>query len=465
MGINSLLHSTLLLVGAFTNFGLSTSAVKDIAHAYGAKNDTKVAVTIVVLRRLIWITGVFGFVMIILLAPILSSIAFNSQKYSTAFVFISISILLSQITSGQNVILQGFRKLKQMASSSILGAIFGLLISLPLYFYFNEQGIVPAIVLSSLTGLFISWYYASKISISKVSVGWAETWVHGKGMLRLGFMLSLSGLISVSAAYFLKIFMSSHGGYEQVGLYDAGLTIINSYVGMVFTAMSTDYYPRLTAEVDNIERVNENVSHQSEISALILAPIISVFIILMPFVVTAIYSSKFSPIIPLLYWSSLGIMFKSYSWTVAFIFLAKGSSKAYFFNELIANIYIFILNILGYYLYGLAGLGFSFLIGYLLYLLQVVIVARRLYCFTFHVKSIRLLYIQLIFIAGILAIIFTLSGGLQYVFGSVIALACIIYSLYEIHARVDLLKFLKEKYIKQKNKRIISYPFKSNNLI
>jgi hypothetical protein len=38
-------------------------------------------------------------------------------------------------------------------------------------------------------------------------------------------------------------------------------------------------------------------------------------------------------------WMALGMMFKSTAWAVAFIFVAKGSTRLFFWNEFLANVY------------------------------------------------------------------------------------------------------------------------------
>jgi Na+-driven multidrug efflux pump len=42
--------------------------------------------------------------------------------------------------------LRGMRQLNYMAMSSLLGSISGLIISVPIYYFFGINGIVPAIV-------------------------------------------------------------------------------------------------------------------------------------------------------------------------------------------------------------------------------------------------------------------------------------------------------------------------------
>ena len=64
MGIVGLLTSTLGLISGLTNFGLGTSAVKDIAEARTTENETRIATVTIVLRRLVWISGTLGTIVV-----------------------------------------------------------------------------------------------------------------------------------------------------------------------------------------------------------------------------------------------------------------------------------------------------------------------------------------------------------------------------------------------------------------
>ncbi len=443
MGINALLQSSIGIVGSLTNFGLSTSAVKDIAHAHGTGDEEKIGRAVAVFRRWVWITGGLGFILTLVMAPWLSKLAFNNKKYTISFIVISITLLIGQLIVGQGVVLQGLRKLKYMAASSVLGSAIGLLTSMPLYYFLGAEGIVPAIIVTSVTGLFISRYFASKVPISRISVGWQETWERGKGMLQLGFMLSLSVLIAGASTYVLRVFISQQGGLEQVGFYNAGFAIIDGYVGMIFSAMAVDYYPRLTSLVNDKVEMKHGVSQQAEIAILILGPLLSIFMVFASLGVIALYTREFLPITRMLIWASLGVLFKAFSWAVGFIFLAKGSSKTFFLNEFVANLYVLALNVIGYYYYGLSGLGISFLVGYILYLTQVMIVSRRLYDFNFPPKTIRLFVGQSAFLGSTLAAVLLLDGIWKYVVGSTIAMGCMVYTLMQFQQRIDISSRLK----------------------
>lgn len=445
MGINALLTSSTTMISSLTNFGLGTSAVKNIAAANATGDELQIAKVVTVFRHWVWITGLLGFLVTLVLAPWLSEMAFGNRDYTISFLMISVTLLLTQISSGQGVVLRGMRQIKYMAQSGMIGSALGLVTSLPLYYFFAEKGIVPAIIITSITSTLLTWYYARKIQVKKVHVNRPELISEGKGMFTLGFMLSLSGLITTGVSYLVRIFISNKGGLNDVGLYNAGFAIINSYVGMVFTAMSADYYPRLSGVAHDKVKVTKEINQQAEIALLIIAPIICTFLVYIDWAVTLLYSRKFIAINAMIQWAALGMFFKATSWAIAFILLAKGASKVFFWNELITNVYLLVLNLAGYYYYGLAGLGISFMIAYLIYLVQIVILTRSLYDLRFRASLVGLFIIQFSLGLGCF-LLMKFAGGLKaYIGGSLLIISSAAYSFYELNRRVGFKELLKKK--------------------
>ena len=307
MGIAGLLTSTTGLIEGLTNFGLGTSAVKDVAAANESGDKNRISMVVAVFRRLVWMTGILGTLVTLILSPWLSLLTFGNKKYTLAFIWLSITLLFSQLTSGQNVLLQGMRKLKYLAKADLSGALFGLLVSVPVYYFWGVDGIVPAIILSSIFSLAIAWYFAAKIRITKIEITKQETVLEGKGMIKMGFMLSLSGLIGMGASYIVRVFISNAGGVEDVGLYTAGFAIISTYVGLVFKAMGTDYYPRLSGVANDDKQATLLINQQAEVAILILSPILAVFLIFINWVVILLYSTKFTAVDGMIHWAAMGM--------------------------------------------------------------------------------------------------------------------------------------------------------------
>lgn len=438
IGINSLLNSSTGLIAGLTNFGLGTSAVKNVAAAHGTGDIKRISTVVTVLRRLVWITGLLGAILTIILSPWLSQLTFGNKDYTVAFIWISVTLLLNQISTGQGVILRGMRKINYMARSSLSGSFLGLFVSVPIYYKWGIDGIVPAIIISSIVNLLRTWYFARKVKLEKVSVSRETTLVEGKEMLVMGFMLSLSGLYVLAKDYGVRAYISNVGGMDEVGLYSAGIAIVTTYVGLVFTAMSTDYFPRLSAVAHNNVDARKLINQQAEIAILILAPIITVFIVFISYIILILYSNKFLPINQMIQWAALGMLFKGASWSIAFIFIAKGKSKMFLTNELIGGTVTLICQLGGYILGGLTGMGIGFMLGYLYYMLQVYFVSKKYFEFSFDIGLIKIMSLQLGLASISLAITLLLPSPWAYVFGIPIILLSTIYSWRELDKRIGM---------------------------
>ncbi len=448
MGIMGLLSSTIGVISNLTNFGLGISSVKDIATANGTGDKKRISTVITAFQRVVWITGLLGLIVTAFLAPWLSQITFGNRNYTVAFIWLSFTLLFNQLSSGRLVLLQGMRRLNYLAKANIYGSVVSLFVTIPFYFFWGIDGIVPGIIGTASISLLLSWYFAGKIKIERIVLSRSQTVKEGKNMLRMGFIISLSGLISVGASYFIRIFISHTGGVEQVGLYNAGFAIINTYVGLVLSAMATDYYPRLSEIAHNNKRCRQTINQQAEIALLILAPILIIFLVFINFVVILLYSKQFIAVTDMIYWAALGMFFKAASWSIAFVFLAKGSSKLYFWNELIANVLLFVLNLVGYHFWGLTGLGISFTISYILYLVQVYLISRVRFAFNFERDFIRIFEIQFgLAIAGFLITKF-LNHPFNYLSGLILIVLSGWYSLNELDKRLGLLSIIANYYRK-----------------
>lgn len=449
MGIAGLLTSTIGFIGAATNFGLGFSSIKNISAADTENNQARIATVVITVRRWVWITGTFGTLITLIASPWLSELTFGNRDYTIAFIWLSITLLFSQLSAGQLAILQGMRKLKHLAKANVTGSTLGLLITVPLYYLYGIDAIVPVIILSSIVSLLLSWYFSKKIKIQKINVSLNSTITEGKNMLTMGFLLSISGLISMGASYLIRIYISNHGGLVDVGLYSAGFAIINTYVGLIFNAMLTDYYPRLVSVANNKALYSQVVNEQSEIAILILGPLLITFLIFINWVIILLYSKQFLVINNMMYWLSLSIFFKLLNWSIGILLIVKGSPRLYFFSDLVANIYILGLNIVGYHLGGLSGLGISFVIGYFLGFIQLLLITNIKFGFNFVFAFYKIFFIQFfIAICSFVAVKF-LSSPYPYFIGLVLIVISTSYSYIELDKRVgikSLLSNLSQKF-------------------
>lgn len=448
MGIQGLLLSATDLIKQLTSFGLAQSAVRDVSEANGTGNQSRINLIVTVLQKLVWATGILGAIAVIVFSPILSQSTFGNYDYTIPLIVLSITLLFDQICAGQKVVLQGLRRLKDLAKATALGSTVGLIVCVPLYYWLGIRGIVPTLILNSVTALLLSWYFARKVKIEKVTVTPRQTLEEGKQMLRMGVAMSISSIMSVVAAYVLRSFIRAEGGTEAVGIFTAGYAIINTYVGMIFTAMSTDFYPRLAAVNKDNAKCRDIVNQQGEIGALIMAPMLIICIVFMPFIINILYSNEFVAAYDFIVFAAFGMMLRFASVLIAHLFLAKGSSKIYIINEVAVCSYMLILNLVGFKYWGLAGLGASYILSYAIYLLQVYVFTRSNYEFRFSPQFLSVYGSQaLLVVLAMLSFLF-LTTFTKYIVGiTLIALSGYL-AIKGMNERMNIISVLKSKFRK-----------------
>lgn len=445
VGIQGLYLSALEMVQTATKMGLSQSAVRDVSEASGSGNMDRVNLVVAVLQKLVWFTGLLGMVAVIVLSPVLSKTAFGDKQHIIPFVILSVTLLLGQLSDGQRVILQGLRRLKDLAKASAIGVTLGLFISVPLFYIWGLDGIVPSLTITSLTSLLLSWYFANKVKVKKINLGFKQAFNDGKGMLVMGLAMSVSNIFITVCAFVLRGVIRSIDGAEMVGLYTAGFTIITTYFSMIFNAMSMDFYPRLAAVNHDNKECRRLCNEQGEIASLIMTPLILICIVFMPLILWILYSDKFLEANDFIFWAVLGMMFKLASWLVAFQFIAKKETKIFIINETLLNAYTLGLSLWGYKIGGLIGLGIAFTLSNLIYMIQVYVVARIKYCFSFTKAMVKLFSFQYMLILFAAILVLTTRQTLTYVLGSLLIIISGAFSFKELDKRMNLLSLFKKR--------------------
>lgn len=446
MGIQGLLDSAAHMVSSFTSLGLGISAVKDISEANASGDKYRVGRTLTVLRKLVWITGVFGFVFFLLLSPLLSKLSFDTLDYVTSFAAIAITLLFTQLSSGQNALLQGTKHFGYMAKSKVIGSFLGLLTVIPLYYFLREKGIVPAIIVASITTLALSWYFSHKVPYEKVDITYKEAVHEGKDMAKMGFFISLQMMLALLISYLVRIFIGRVGGVDDVGLFVAGFAIVDTYVGLVFSSMATEYYPRLaTHSKEGSGQFSQAINQQIEISLILVAPLICTFLIFGNWAVVLLYSDKFLPITLMLCFAILGNFFKAPSWCIAYSFLAKGDSKAFLLNEILSMFIGASVKLLFYFWWGLTGIGVACLVTYILYLLQVYIICHIRYEYTPDLTILKLFVPQVSFGIICFALFVYAPTLVRYVAGIAVLAASFCISYRKLSSQVDVAGFVKSR--------------------
>ncbi|GGP03519.1 O-antigen translocase [Cloacibacterium rupense] len=365
VGFLGLIVTTFNLLVGILNLGLPTSTIK---HLSGKSGNT-LSKNIRVVEILSIVLGLVGGLICLIFARILSENTFKTTDYTWAFQLLSVSLFLKQISSIYSSIIQSRVNLKHLANANIVANLIGILFTLPLYYYYRIDGIIYNIMVVGLVELIVFYVFFKKLKFENAKISEKDFVNESKEILGDGFFFNLSGNLTLLSSYLLQVFITYYGGMIILGNYFSGYTILNTYVSIIFTAMSVDYFPRVSKNKEDIKAMNEEVNFQIFIGIVLLLPILLFLLIFSEIVIEILFSKDFLETALYVQIAVLGVFFKLFSWSLGFIILAKGSRKMIISNALLFNVLFIVIHILGFYIKGLIGLAVASNVYFLLHLL------------------------------------------------------------------------------------------------
>ena len=378
VGLFGIYNSAIDMISTLTMLSIGVSAVRDLASE---KEQERIDYVAALIRRWGVILGVLGMAVMFLGAPLLSRLSFDDGEHAAMFRWLSPVVLLLALSSTRQAVLQGLRRLKQLARASVIGAVAGVALSIPLFYWLRLDGVVPSIAVSAFA-LFVAVWFNSRTTSAKSgrkSLTWSELWNDGRGFIALGALMTVSNFATMLSNYAFISWLNVNAGTETTGLFQAGYTLFNRYIGLVFTAISVEFYPRLSSVAWSRRRSSVFVGHEMSLVMIVLAIALAVFIPALPLVVRILYSADFLPIVPFVAVAICGTVLRGLSWCMAFTMLARGDGRAYLSTEILSAVLYFGLNVVAYTRWGLIGLGYAYVVWYALYAVAVAIVYRFRY--------------------------------------------------------------------------------------
>ena len=362
MGLASLFQTTVNFISQSTNLGVSFSAVRNVSELFDTGDEARIAHFIKVVRAWSLLTGLVGMLLCILIGPMLSNLTFSWGNHTLHFVLLSPLVALLAVTGGETAILKGARQLKSLAVIQVYGMLSALVIAIPIYYFFGQSGIVPVMVLMGLTMLLLTIQrsyrlYPLHLTGAKGILG------EGMGMVRLGVAFTLAGVLGSGAEFIIRTYLNNVADLKTVGLYNTGYILTMTYAGLVFSAMETDFFPRLSAVNSQWQNCNDIINKQIEVSLLLISPMLVAAQFAIPFVIPILFTTKFMPVVDMVRILLLAIYLRAIKLPISYLPLAKGNSLSYLFLEAVYDILVVLLVIWGYSHWQLLGTGVAITIS------------------------------------------------------------------------------------------------------
>lgn len=445
VGLISLYNTVITLLNNATNLGISFSAVRNVSEISQEKDPEALSRYVNVVRSWSLLTAFIGMFACVVLSSSLSYWTFGNYEYTWAFILLAPVVGLMALSGGELAVLKGIRRLRQVAAISVLGALSTLFLSIPLYYFLGIKGIIPSLLSVALVTTGLTFRYSFRSFPFRIPQHFRKDLTSGISMIKLGVAFIMAGVLGSGVEYIVRTFILKTSTMDMVGLYNAGYAVTVTYAGMIFVAMDTDYFPRLSAVNKNRVQLNKLVNQQIEIAVLLIAPLMVTFLIFLPFILPLLYSAKFLPVIGMAECATLGMFFKAVTLPMAYISLAKGDSFVYFVLELIYDVCFVALILFCFEEFGLSGAGTAVTLAMLCDLLIVYGCARFRYHFHLSASVFKIFGIQIIW--GIVAFILTFMerNWVYWISGLVCLGISTGISVYLLNKKTTLLTVLRNK--------------------
>lgn len=370
VGFNALFVSMQNFASQCTNLGISFGAVPKLSEYYEEQQEEQLEYHIQVIRLWSMIAAGLGFLFCVAVSPLMNDLSFTWGNHTLHYAMLGVSVAMLTLTGGETAVLKATRRLGALAKIQIYTAIISVLVSIPLYYYYGHSGVIPVIVSMAAVTMVATIRYSYRSYPLRLQ--WTGSVLKsGAGMIRLGVAFVLAAAVGSASEMFIRAFLNVEGGLGDVGLYNAGFMLTITYAGMVFSSMEQDYFPRLSAVSKDVEKTNETVNKQMEVSLLLLAPMLVALLTALPVLVPLLFSNEFLPVVEMAQVAVLAMYFKVLNLPVAYITLARSKSLAYLLLETTYFVVLVVGVMAGFRMWGIWGTGLAVVIAHIAELVTV----------------------------------------------------------------------------------------------
>ena len=348
--------------------------------------------------------GLGAGVVVWLLRDDISRWVFGNTRFAADVGILSVAACLMVLLGFQHSVLQGMRRIGDLAFALVVGNLAGAAAGLLVVWIARDGGLAWFVLIQSLASFVVASLVARRpIDASSRPPTWSALWEEWRAMAVPGVAFMLSAILPAAALLILRGHVVQTRGLEAAGWFQASWTISMQYVGLILVPMGTDFFPRLSAVIEERSRARDLVNDQLQIALALGGPILIGLLGFSHWVTWLLYSGDFSATTPILQWQTVGNLFKLAAWPFGFIMMAQMRSSLFFASELLWNAGFVLLSILLLPVFGLSALGIGFLLSYLLSLAAKQVISSRILGFRWQRASITLLTLNLISLGVVFA--------------------------------------------------------------
>ena len=429
VGLVGLYQSIMSAASTLAGCGMETSGVRQIASAKADQAMLSLIRRTLLLGNLL--LGGAGMGLLWLAREPVSVLVFSDSTHANQVGWLGAGVLLTLMAASRMAILQGLRRIGDVARVQVLGALAGSLMGVASIWWLGQSGLHLFVISAPAGSLIFSYLYARRLPRIESGQSMSELSSQWRSMLNLGIPVMAATLLTLITQLIVRSIVIKKLGVDASGYFQAAWLISMTYIGFVLGAMATDYLPRLTETIHDHERTKNLVNEQTEMALLMAAPVLLGMMITAPLIIEVLYSRSFTPAVEILRWQVIGDVFKIIGWPMGFIVLAMGRGDIFIATQLNWNAFYLLSVWLGIEKFGLVILGVGFLFAYVIQIIVVRMVVGKIIRFRSEARNLVHFSLLLASICSLLVISYQ-DPRFIYLVGVVMVLSFSVHSAWRL---------------------------------
>ena len=381
-GLINLVVSSTDLARVFFACGLESATTRRVAEAAGGDDPRLLDKTFRISAQTALIAGFAACLALAAASPYLSRTILGDPEKFWWYGFGALSLIFTPLLGVELAFLQGLRKSRDLALCQIIASFCGAVLNILLVSLFGVAGGIAALLPLAVVSLIVHHSFLKRHRPAVSPPLESVTARHSLDLLKLGSGFAVNGIWLTASGWLNLFFITRYYGTEegplQVGLYGAAATMSNLYIGILVSAMASEFYPALVQAARDRSHLKRLLNQQTVLAITIGVPATLGLLALAPLVLQILYSQDFVEGAEIMRWMLAAMAIRFASCPLGFTLFATSSPRVIMISELAMGAVMITSSYVLLQIFGVVGIGIAQVGTNLLYLVGVVIVTRRI---------------------------------------------------------------------------------------
>ncbi len=402
VGITTQVSFLTTMISNLALFSMNDGLVNQVARN---KENTDFTATLKELMKsyavLISFTIILALTVCLLFAKKLTVFFLGDEEYIIYYLVGVTCIPIVILNSFSFAILKSYKATKLISNSNILSSVIGLIVYIPLIYFYKIPGAVISVAINFMVVLVINNYQARTKILKNIGVKFKELFyakakkTHFKELLYFAFFGATTGLVLLISESICRSAVVNILGISKMGIYSPITSWSGLFTGFIIPSLSVYLFPRFSECKSNAE-ISGILNDTLRLVSFIMIPVLFLAIPFRNIIIPIFYSKEFLEAGIYLPWHFLGLLFYMWWYPMTQVLTPTGKIKIHgiFIIAMsainVAVVYIFVP------IFGLYGWMLKFIFSPVLFSCVYFIYIKRIYRFNLARKNILLMLFVLL---------------------------------------------------------------------